>query len=222
MKNLLLTIFSFVLASGTVAAQDAMRAGKVEMEITKVKGGGMKGMMMKGSEQVLYFNDEYERMYMSMAKGMVKMDVLKTKADNSALMLTGGMMLGKKMVRMTGDNREGENEQPEYTLTYDEKDTKTIHGYLCQKAVFKADGVEMHVYYTHEIDYENNPIKEQFPDLEGFPLEYTITIIEEKMSMTYSTTSVSAVNPSDFELSTEGYEELTQEEAKELFKGIGQ
>lgn len=151
------------------------------MKITNVENAGLKGSMMKGSTQTVYFNDSYDRLSIYTMKGMVKMEIVNDKTANSTLMLTGGMMLGKKKVKVNTE----EKKLRTYNISYDNSDSKTILGYTCTKATLENDKIKMEVYYTDKINVHQTPLRKQFSGLQGFPLQYTI-IDDEGVRITYT------------------------------------
>jgi len=198
-------------------AQEALTAGKIEMKVTKVENAGLKGSMINGSTQTVYFNSSYDRLSIYTMKGMVKMDIVNDKTTDKTLMLTGGMMLGKKKINVESQ----EKEPREYTIIYDESDTKTILGYNCTKAVLENDKLKMEVYITEQIDVAQTPLRQQFSGLRGFPLQYTI-IDDEGVRITYTAQNIDTnLSLADFDLPTDGYEEMTEAEAKKMLRNAG-
>jgi len=209
-------LVSFLFVFHLSHAQQALTAGKIEMKITNVENAGLKGSMMKGSTQTVYFSDNYDRLSIYTMKGMVKMEIVNDKTANSTLMLTGGMMLGKKKVKVNTE----EKKPRKYNITYDNSDSKTILGYTCIKATLENDKIKMEVYYTDKIDVYQTPLRKQFSGLKGFPLQYTI-IDDEGVRITYTAQNIKDITPADFNLSTDGYEEMTEEEAKKMLRNAG-
>ena len=209
-------LISFLLMIHLSHAQQALTAGKIEMKVTKVENAGLKGSMIKGSTQTVYFNSNHDRLSIYTMKGMVKMDIINDKISNETLMLTGGMMLGKKKIKV-----ESKEKKPrKYNITYDQNDTQTILGYTCTKAVLENDQLKMEAYFTEQIDVAQTPLRQQFSGLYGFPLQYTI--IDDGVRITYTAQNIETnLNLADFDLPTEGYEEMTEEEARKMLRNAG-
>lgn len=216
MVRFLCPLISFLLIVHLSHAQEALTSGKIEMKVTKVENAGLKGSMINGSSQVVYFNQSYERLSIYTMKGLVKMDIVNDKTTNKTLMLTGGMMLGKKKVKVDSQEKKPRT----YSITYDNEDTKNILGYTCKKAILENDKLKMEVYYTDKIDVQQTPLRQQFSGLNGFPLQYTI--IDEGVRITYTAQDVTRnISLADFDLSTDGYEEMTEAEARKMLRNAG-
>ncbi len=102
-------------------------------------------------------------------------------------------------------------------------DKKTIAGYACTNAEVtwtSKDGKEFvtTVWYTKElgVSYEA-----QFKGLNGVPMEYEFDSNGQKIKMTCKSFSKEPVSDSKFEIPTSGYEEKTQKEMEEMYKGMG-
>jgi len=210
-------LISFLLMFHFSYAQELLTSGKIEMKVTKVENAGLKGTMINGSMQTVYFNESYNRLSIYTMKGMVKMDIVNDKTSNETLMLTGGIMLGKKQIKV-----ESQEKKPrEYTITYDESDTKTILGYTCTKAILEKDKLKMEVYFTEQIDVTQTPLRQQFSGLRGFSLQYTI-IDDEGVRITYTAQNIETnLSLADFDLPTDGYEEMTEAEARKMLRNAG-
>jgi len=128
---------------------------------------------------------------------------------------------GKKyLVRTDEAQLKKEKEaEPNLKINYS-TETKTIAGYVCQKAEVLMDdgsGMVMNVYFTEEIPLnELNPV---YKGLKGFPLEYTMNMGGITIKFIANSITKEKIDKSVFDISKEGYIETTPEELqKELMK----
>ena len=172
---------------------------------------GMESMLP--SETIKYIDGQRIRIEQTMLMGTQV--VISDFAANTSIVLMD--ILGNK-IAMVVPEEEMENEAQATTsieINYF-KDSKTIAGYKCKKAVITGDGFETPaiVYYTTKIPYT----EDQFKGLKGLPLEMTVN--SEGMQMVLSATSVQKkeVEESMFVI-PDDYSIMTSEELQELFGG---
>lgn len=104
-----------------------------------------------------------------------------------------------------------QNKQPKVEYV---KGSKKILNYDCKKAIMtNAEGEEVTIYYSEEIDAKHN----NFKFLKGFPLMYTTTINKLTLEMTATTVDDTEVDPKHFEIPS-GYKVMTFEEFQEKMK----
>lgn len=200
-----------VLLAGTPKDMDK---GFIMYEIAEVDGGGMEAMMMKGSTQTIYFDEEVSLMDMNVMNGMMRTRVYTPVDRKSGTMLMDGL-LGKLKINMTEEDlsKKEEDSPTEYNIKYDKSDTRKIAGYECYRAEFQnEEGIPvMEAWITEELPIEQSPLKSLYKSLEGFPLEYQV--IQDEMTITYQATEVSNKIPKGtFDIPTNGYKEMTMEE----------
>lgn len=128
---------------------------------------------------------------------------------------------GKKYLIRTDEAqlKKEKEAEPNLKINYS-TETKTIAGYVCQKAeVVMEDGSEMamNVYFTEEIPLnELNPV---YKGLKGFPLEYTMNMGGITIKFIANSITKEKIDKSVFDISKEGYIETTPEALqKELMK----
>ena len=92
--------------------------------------------------------------------------------------------------------------------------TKTIAGYSCKKAKVSSGDNTIEVYYTNDLSIKSD----DFEDLPGFPMQYTIDIPQDdELSMVYTASEVIKKKPSKklFQIPRD-YEKMTPEMAKQF------
>ena len=136
-----------------------------------------------------------------------------TKTGESTLLMN---MMGQKMAIEVGNQKDNKNESIP-SIVYSQE-SKTIAGYLCEKATYtvyskeQQDSISMDLYYTTKIPALYN---QQFKELKGIPLEYTINT--QGMSMTFEATKIESkkLSKSLFNIPRE-YETISLEEFKKM------
>lgn len=124
------------------------------------------------------------------------------------LMEVSGKKIMVKMNKAQIDEfNRGKDIQP---VVQEIKGKKKILGYDCKKVEMKtSEGNSYTAYYTPDITSRH----ENFPYLEGFPLEYTTE--QNKMELTLTASALDSktkIRPSLFEAPTSGYTELSFED----------
>lgn len=123
----------------------------------------------------------------------------------------------KLLIRMTAENWAEKNKRYGGMTFTDTKETKTIAGYNCTKAVAKlADGTTFTVFYTADIIPENKDYDSQFKNLNGLPLEYELVQGKLTIKYTVSRINLNPVPASKFDVPKSGYRELTYEESRKV------
>ena len=163
-------------------------------------------------EMTVIFKGDNGKMVMKTGTGqMVFLLDSKTKT-----MTTLMDMMGQKIaMKMNEDEMEKKSDkQKETTIKYVDG-TKVICGYLCHKAEATMFGMKeaQIVYYTKEIPAKNvNMMNRGLKGLDGFPLEFILTMKGIGMKMTAKSISMDKIDDSIFKI-PEGYKEMTMEEA---------
>ena len=127
------------------------------------------------------------------------------------------MNMGGQALRINISTEEFEQEANKMPQIEYLDETMTIAGYKCKKAIMKDESGElaMTVFYTEEI---NNQAQKEFAGLKGFPLQYSMTQQNMKMSMTASEVSKESVPESIFNKS-EGYQDMSQADFQKMMGG---
>jgi hypothetical protein len=126
----------------------------------------------------------------------------------------------KVLIRMTADDWKDKNRRYEGISFTTTDETKQLAGYSCKKAVASLkDGSTFTVFYTEELQPENNHYNSQFTNLRGLPLEYELQ--QGKLTIKYIVSQVS-LNPvpvSKFDIPKSGFREMSYEESKKGRRG---
>jgi GLPGLI family protein len=98
--------------------------------------------------------------------------------------------------------------------------TRKIAGFNCRKAVGKSsDGDPVTVFYTTELVPGNPAYFPEFPGLKGVPLEFEKKVGGLRMTMTANSVDLSPIPASDFDIPTNGYKEITEQEIEQMTGG---
>ena len=104
-------------------------------------------------------------------------------------------------------------------------ETKTIAGYLCKKfivTVKSKDGKEMSMdeYFTDDIDVSRFMFSNTFPEIKGFPMEFTMNVGPVSLRCNVHSIKKEGIPVSEFVIPTD-YQPTTMEGLKSLFGGAG-
>jgi hypothetical protein len=200
---------AFIGVSQFSAQAQILKQGYVKYKTTDVKGDGMAMLGMQNSTQVMYFTKKFYKIEADMLGGKMKTAAITDlKTQKSTLIVTGAGNI-KKVVSYTEEPK-----KPKITITYDPKTKKTISGYECTKATIKTeDGGTVTLFVTDKIAPANSPFERQFPDLKGFPLEFSANKGGARAVFTATEIGSKAAS-SEFRIPTakEGYERMTMDE----------
>ena len=215
MKNILIT--SILLVSSLLSVNAQTFEGEITYKITysdlPAEAEMMKAMLPKKS--VVVMKNE-QSMTEQKSMGIVNIKVISNTLTKKTVMLMN--MLGKK-IKMEEEMNSDDIPKSDYTVIKS-KETKTIAGYKCNKAILKdSEGNEVIYWYTKSLPgYKGQNIPNV--NIEGFPMEFEIKQETMGMKMTVTTVDKKEISNSIFEI-PEGYEKMTKEEMQEMFKGFG-
>ena len=134
-------------------------------------------------------------------------------------------VIGQKIVltQTAAEMDELRKQQGETIGVKETNETKTIAGYLCKKTIITKktkDGKEhnSNIYFTDAIDVSKFKLFNAFPEIKGFPLEFSM--ITGKMEFTVIARSVSkeSVPASEFAVGSD-YKPMTVAEIQKFFGG---
>ncbi len=229
MRKILFSMLALILGVGTIMAQKELTQGYIKMEMTEVNSDNeqmaMQLQMLKGTQTEVHFKGDKYVTSMNMMGGMMVTQTFVNQKDKSFDMLMD--MMGQKMwINSTMDEMNAsENAQvaKNAKVTYDKKDTKKILGYNAYKVMIEfPDQKDMSVtgYITEEIKTKANLMQGmEALELDGYPLEFTVT--NPMMSMSMSTIEIKEdVDASKLEMNTEGYKKMTMEEFSKQMGGM--
>ena len=137
--------------------------------------------------------------------------ILNSRAGNAVILQE---VSGQKLIRkLSADNWLAKNKRYQGITFVSDSVTRTIAGYLCQKAVASlADGTTFIVYYTPDMVPENKEYDFMFRELNGLPLEWSVVQGKNKVQFTLNKIALNPVPASRFDIPATGYRELPYEE----------
>ena len=175
--------------------------------------------MMQGTVIETSFRNELVKTNMSIMGGMIRNQTILDSKKKKGVMLYD--MMGRK-IAVDLDMGETVENIPDYTITYDKKDVKTIAGYKCYRADIDVKGKDdkMVMYVTEKIAPTGSQLNEQFKDLKGFPLQYQMDQGGLKMTLKASEVSTTMPDSKAFDV-PDGYEKMTMEEFQKMAGSMG-
>jgi GLPGLI family protein len=167
-----------------------------------------------------------EKQSMSMNFGMMEQKTISdvaTQESNSMMNVMGQKLVLKVTAAQVKEQRLAQGETSGVKLL---ADTKTIAGYVCKKAVITKkvkDGADitMEVFYTDDIDVSNFKFSNAIPELNGFPMEYSMKSGPMAFKMVARSVKKENIAASEFVVPAD-YKQVTQEELRNMFGGGGQ
>lgn len=231
MKKLLQISFLlvFTFASLTTFAQKKISNGKVQFEITELEGDSPQLAMLKGTLINMAFLGGQQKMDLAVMGGLMRVQTIMDAKDPENPTILMDMMGQKIHITDAGEEfadkmgagmmTQGEGETPNFKITYDKKDKKTIAGYKCIKANVQGDdGPPIEMYVTKKINPENSQFQEMFKDLDGFPME--IMIKAQGIGITIAAKEVKDnIDAANFAV-PDGYTKMTMQEFSEQMGGM--
>ncbi len=177
-------------------------------------------VQMLPTETHMFFKDNMSRVEMNMGMGTTV--VIANGKTGSATTLMD--MMGHK-ISMTMNKADMEKVRDKYKdknevkINYTEG-TKTICGFSCKRAEIVYDESEepMEVYYTDDITAYNANFSTEYPELKGFPLQYTVSQQGMTMKLIANKVSTEKLDKKLFEI-PEGYKETKPEDLQKMFGG---
>jgi hypothetical protein len=232
MKHLKLFLLATIVLFGLQAATGQIDKGYIKMEITDVSSDNEQMMamadMFKNSFTEIYFSPEKAFTVVNMMGGMNVTKVLMDMKTNENVMLMSmmGQKIKIKLDKAELDQMQGGGEQaPQINYEHFRDETKEIVGFKCHKVKISGDaaqGADMTLWVTDKIKtaaHVTNGIEVEA--LEGFPLEYVISLAGQ-LEMTMKATAFEKdFDKSVFEVDTTGYKEMTMDQFMEQMGGMG-
>jgi GLPGLI family protein len=209
----------FLLTSISSIAQTF--EGRIVYKIN-IKGDfSLQERMMLPSEAKLYTKGDQSRMEMSLGLGMSTTTISNLKTGDAVSLMN---ILGSKYAiesKGADENRDEYMKNANLEIT---KESKSIAGYTCKKAIVTysdpqtKNTTEMEVWFTKELNFNNDFVKGPFQKIEGAMLEFNL--LQQGINMNFQATLVSSekVEKRQFEV-PEGYKKLTQEELIKMMGG---
>lgn len=213
MKNSLITFVFFCFA---LFAQ-AQFEGKIvtKIEVISASEDGKDVARMLGDKMTTFIKGSKSRVEQKTPIGnnIILSDTIK---KESVLLMD---LMGKKIALVTKDDPEAleKNElelNEQVTIT---NETKMILGHSCKKAVIKLSEQKGSAEIWFSSDFPN--FNNDYPELMGMPLEYTVTTEALVMKFLVTEITPSTIDSALFEIPA-GYEIRSQEELKGLFPSL--
>ncbi len=121
----------------------------------------------------------------------------------------------KLLIRLSPDNWREKNSLYDDIQYKNTSDTREIAGYRCVKAVGNTKtGAIITVWYTRELIPDNKEYAPEFRNLEGLPLEYTMTKGNVEIRYRAARINFNPVPASKFDIPRAGYREMRYEDIK--------
>ena len=206
-----------LLFSAGVFSQKQLNDASFTYNISVVsEGNNQAAKAFEGASLTVYLKGTQSRTEMVNALG-TESSIFDTKSGKGAILKEYSGQ--KLMITLTRENWAQKNQyfqQLSFTLTGEEK---TINGFACKKATaLGADGNQLVVYYSTEMQVGNKQYNNAFANLPGLPVQYELQ--SGNLTVTYTLKNVNndPVPSARFELPKSGYRTITYEETQQLRK----
>jgi len=217
-KYLFAIVVSFVF-SLALHAQKTLSEGTIVYDITVQTGSKEPQLadMFDGAKTTIYLKGSQSRTEMVSPLGTT-ITILDSRNNTGAVLKEYGSQ--KLLIKMVREDWNDNNNKYAGIVFTTENETKTIAGYLCQKAVAKLkDGSIFTVFFTKDLVTENKDYDYQFKNLPGLPLEYESSMGNLKVKYTASKIAFDPIPVQKFTVPLSGYRQLTYAESKSLKAG---
>ena len=203
--------FVFIMASFKMAVKPF--EGDVDFQIAYLEmPAEMKGMeSMLPSNLKMTFSGDKVRIQQEIMGGSQIIISDEVKKEGDMLMEMMGMKIHVHMTKEDLEKEEEGMEKPEIKKLTGEK---KILNYTCKKAQLTSKEGTVEIWYTNEIDAKNK----DFPEIDGFPLEYTAIQDGLKMQFTAKSVKTRSVDKAEFSVPA-GYTTYTLSELNQMFGG---
>ena len=195
------------LLGGLQAEAQKIKQCKIDYDVEILESPDMDPMaqqMMKGMVMSMAFQDKASRIEMNMSMGSTVVIVDDAKKEGVVLM----DMMGMKMATEMGpeDFEQNEDVDANYDVEITGK-TKKIAGHQCKQAIVKAEGGDLEVWFTEDIEVEGTAPGYSYSKINGFPLQMETQQDGVHMRMTANKVSMDKMDDSMFDTSVpQGYQ----------------
>jgi len=167
--------------------------------------------LLDGATSVIYLKGNSSRSEMLSSLG-TQATIINGKTSEVTILKDYGVQ--KYMISMTPDNWKQSNKKYEgVTFTY-LNETKTIAGYICQKAIGKlTDSSTFEVYFTKDLIPVNKDFQYLNKNLPGLAMQYEASIGNLMVTYTVSSINFNPVPQSKFDLPKSGYRVMSYDES---------
>ena len=207
-------LFLFLLLASLCQVKAQVKEGRIIYDIT-YPGSTFDSETVKNlpSECLAFFNENMLRMDIALGSGMTNR-ILVDNQKQEVHVLTD--MAGNKTDFVMRSKEKSEKDDYKVEL---KSDRRTIAGYECRKAVATdSNGNSYTVWYTNQIKTNNANWNNQFKDIDGFLMEFTMTQAALTMNMSVLSLRPEKVDAEVFKV-PEGYQLLTEDDLKRMGKG---
>lgn len=211
-----LSAIMILLIGNTVHAQKILSEGTIVYDITVQTGSKEPQLadMFDGVTTTIFLKGSQSRTEMISPLGST-ITIQDAKTNSGVVLKEYGSQ--KLLINMTKQDWQDVNKKYTGITFTTEKETKTIAGYLCQKAVAKLqDGSSFTVFYAKDLMTENKDYDFQFKNLPGLPLEYESSVGTLHVKYTASKINFDPVPAQKFSLPVSGYRQLSYAESTKL------
>lgn len=214
---------AMVLMMPIANAQKTPFKGTVVFDISSL--GNLPEMAKSMMPTVMTYKYSTEKQSMALNFPMGAQKTIFDPATKTARILMN--VIGQKLViNQTVAELEQLRKQEGETIGVKEtNETKTIAGYLCKKTVLTKktkDGKEniSNIYFTEAIDVSAFKIFNAFPEIKGFPLEFSMKSGPVEFKVLARTITKESIPASEFEVSSD-YKVMTVAELQKFFGNAG-
>lgn len=215
------------LSLSAMAVFGAFNKADAQNEVTITYSIKMDGLppeyaaMAEGQEQKLMIKNGKSRMDITSA--FMSMTTVTDDKGNTLMLMESPMTGAKNFTRISKADLEKKKEGREEPKIIYKDEKKTIAGYECKKAVIeikdsKGEVVTNEVWYTDKIG--GGKSHSQYKGLKGVEMESTMSLGNGMTrTVTASAVSTAAIPDSKFQVSTDGYTEVTADQLKGMSMG---
>jgi hypothetical protein len=222
-KSFVFIITSIVLMIPTAIAQKTPFTGTIIFDV-KSEGDlpeAAKSLMPKTMTYRFSTNNQSMKLDFALAE---QKTIYNPSTSEARIMMN---IAGQKIViNQTASELDALRKQQGETIEVKESDeTKTIAGYLCKKTMITkktSEGKEntSNIYYTDAIDVSKFKLFNAFPEVKGFPLEFSMKSGQVEYKVMARSVTRESVPASEFEVGSD-YKQMTVAELQKFFGGIG-
>jgi len=226
MKNIFLLVLSFCFGTYILNAQNAFTDGSIDYKIEIESPEAMAGVLAFGAGAKVSFKGNLSKLTAMLMGGAVNMDMVANNKSKKGVTLLN-MMGQKKAVQMLKDDftKVESNKIDDRNIKYT-KETKSIAGYVCRKAITKdpESGTEMVLYLCDKIKPKSEGVMQNILGaLNGFPLGVEIQQGEHKVRVTATSVNNTVPSKSMFDMKIpEGYQKVSMKDLEDQFRQQGE
>lgn len=223
MSTFIVIFSAMVLNMPTTLAQKTPFTGSIVFDVKAE--GNIPEMAKSMMPTVMTYKFSTNKQSMALNFGMMDQKTIYDLATKEARILMN--LLGQKLVinQTIAELDELRKQEGETVGIKETKETKTIAGYLCKKTVLTRktkDGKETdsNVYFTEDIDVSKFKLFNSFPEIKGFPLEFSMKSGPMEFIVLARNVKNEIIPVSEFIVGSD-YKQVTVAEFQKFFGGPG-